>query len=138
MDDIKIPYHHIPYHPIPSRPPSHSLSSHAIRYKEYKKPIWINEFACPPYKECGPADQLAFMKVPLRFFLSSSAAAFSRVHESKAHSFVCGSGSPLLPPTLPSLFRRHFIVAAEISGRHFIEDHRYAFRQAFLNGRFQL
>jgi hypothetical protein len=31
-------------------------------YKEYKKPIWINEFACPPYKECGPADQLAFMK----------------------------------------------------------------------------
>ena len=33
------------------------------RYKDYKRPIWINEFACPPYKDCTAADELKFAKI---------------------------------------------------------------------------
>jgi hypothetical protein len=32
-------------------------------YKDYNKPIWINEFACPPYKSCTAADELKFAKL---------------------------------------------------------------------------
>lgn len=28
----------------------------------YGAPIWLNEFACPPYKNCSAADQLVFAK----------------------------------------------------------------------------
>ena len=31
-------------------------------WDEYKRPIWLNEFACPPYKECSAADQLIFAR----------------------------------------------------------------------------
>jgi len=31
-------------------------------YKDYNRPIWLNEFACPPYKNCSAANQLIFMK----------------------------------------------------------------------------
>jgi hypothetical protein len=31
-------------------------------YRDYGKPIWLNEFACPPYKNCTAADELTFAK----------------------------------------------------------------------------
>lgn len=31
-------------------------------YADYKRPIWLNEFACPPYKHCSADDQLVFMQ----------------------------------------------------------------------------
>jgi hypothetical protein len=31
-------------------------------WDEYKRPIWLNEFACPPYKHCSAADQLIFAR----------------------------------------------------------------------------
>jgi len=34
-------------------------------YRDYKRPIWINEFACPPFKNCTAEHQLAFMKSAL-------------------------------------------------------------------------
>jgi hypothetical protein len=34
-------------------------------YKAYKRPIWINEFACPPYQNCTAEHQLTFMKTAL-------------------------------------------------------------------------
>jgi hypothetical protein len=34
-------------------------------YRTYKRPIWINEFACPPYQNCTAEHQLAFMKEAL-------------------------------------------------------------------------
>ena len=45
---------------------SESHIIHTNRYFLYGghcgQPIWLNEFACPPYKKCGAADQLAFAK----------------------------------------------------------------------------
>ena len=31
-------------------------------HSEYGKPIWLNEFACPPYENCSAADQLVFAR----------------------------------------------------------------------------
>lgn len=31
-------------------------------YADYGRPIWLNEFACPPYQNCSAANQLIFMK----------------------------------------------------------------------------
>ena len=31
-------------------------------WADYKRPIWLNEFACPPYKQCSADDQLTFMQ----------------------------------------------------------------------------
>lgn len=31
-------------------------------HSDYGKPIWLNEFACPPYKNCSASDQLVFAK----------------------------------------------------------------------------
>lgn len=33
--------------------------------RDYKRPIWVNEFACPPYKNCTSPHQMAFMKAAL-------------------------------------------------------------------------
>ena len=33
--------------------------------RDYKRPIWINEFACPPYKNCTSPHQMAFMQEAL-------------------------------------------------------------------------
>ena len=38
------------------------FSSIARMHAEYGKPIWLNEFACPPYKHCSAADQLVFAR----------------------------------------------------------------------------
>ena len=32
-------------------------------HADYPAPIWLNEFACPPYKNCSAADNLAFAKL---------------------------------------------------------------------------
>ena len=32
-------------------------------HRDYGKPIWVNEFACPPYKNCSAADELRFAKL---------------------------------------------------------------------------
>eukprot|EP00041_Stephanoeca_diplocostata_P008782 m.130949 g.130949 ORF g.130949 m.130949 type:complete len:414 (+) comp17475_c0_seq22:99-1340(+) len=34
-------------------------------YHDYKRPVWVNEFACPPYKNCTSSHQMAFMKETL-------------------------------------------------------------------------
>eukprot|EP00035_Acanthoeca_spectabilis_P014581 m.280991 g.280991 ORF g.280991 m.280991 type:complete len:284 (+) comp16171_c0_seq2:2950-3801(+) len=34
-------------------------------YRAYQRPIWINEFACPPYQNCTASHQLQFMKSAL-------------------------------------------------------------------------
>jgi hypothetical protein len=31
-------------------------------HEDYGKPIWLNEFACPPYKHCSASDQLVFAR----------------------------------------------------------------------------
>ena len=34
-------------------------------YNDYKKPIWLNEFACPTYKNGTTIEQLKFMQIVL-------------------------------------------------------------------------
>jgi hypothetical protein len=34
-------------------------------YRDYRRPIWVNEFACPPYKGCTAPHQLEMMKQAL-------------------------------------------------------------------------
>jgi hypothetical protein len=36
------------------------FSSLERMHRDYPAPLWLNEFACPPYKDCGAADNLAF------------------------------------------------------------------------------
>lgn len=31
-------------------------------HADYGLPIWLNEFACPPYKDCPASNQLVFAK----------------------------------------------------------------------------
>ena len=39
------------------------FSSLKRMHTDYGKPIWLNEFACPPYKNCSATNQLKFAKV---------------------------------------------------------------------------
>lgn len=39
------------------------FSSLERMHADYGKPIWLNEFACPPYKHCSAADQLRFAEL---------------------------------------------------------------------------
>jgi hypothetical protein len=39
--------------------------------KDYKRPIWVNEFACPPYKGCTAPHQLSMMKDTLAWLENS-------------------------------------------------------------------
>ena len=34
-------------------------------YRDFKRPVWVNEFACPPFKNCTAPNQLKFMKAVL-------------------------------------------------------------------------
>jgi hypothetical protein len=38
------------------------FSSLERMHTAYPRPLWLNEFACPPYKHCSAADQLIFAK----------------------------------------------------------------------------
>jgi hypothetical protein len=38
------------------------FDSLARMHAAYARPIWLNEFACPPYKQCSAAAQLAFAR----------------------------------------------------------------------------
>eukprot|EP00039_Didymoeca_costata_P000795 m.47281 g.47281 ORF g.47281 m.47281 type:complete len:423 (-) comp10477_c0_seq1:565-1833(-) len=40
-------------------------------YRDYRRPVWVNEFACPPYKGCTAPNQLSFMKSILPVFEAS-------------------------------------------------------------------
>ncbi len=39
------------------------FSSLQRMHADYGKPIWLNEFACPPYKHCAASDQLRFAEL---------------------------------------------------------------------------
>jgi hypothetical protein len=38
------------------------FSSLARMHADYQAPIWLNEFACPPYKNCTASNQMLFMQ----------------------------------------------------------------------------
>ena len=38
------------------------FSSLERMHADYGRPIWLNEFACPPYKHCSASNQLAFAR----------------------------------------------------------------------------
>ena len=44
---------------------SKMMSTIHAMFRDYSRPIWLNEFACPPYQNCTAEHQLQFMKAAL-------------------------------------------------------------------------
>ena len=44
---------------------SKMMSTIHAMFRDYNRPIWLNEFACPPYQNCTAQHQLQFMQAAL-------------------------------------------------------------------------